>query len=471
MQYHANERSFENLQWAVDNGEFDTSDGSTICDYYRDFRWQYHSHGVQVSFVWLLGSSYGSSFYWDVYYVSHNFSYIFTGNQAPLNQAFDVGCHVVQHVTTTIFGVVNNVVGSVDEWTPHYSSAQALLPSTVSFPYSGYSPDWDVQLYRSNGRVFILSPIKPAEFFSLVGYDTREGVYINWADKGLAQFHSVCEPLVSKCVAGNAVSSIDAIDSHFGLISRADHIEFAVELSDVLGPLDLVKAAWLMAVRKDARSLKGLLDLLANAELTYKFGIAPNVDDAKEVAKNLRKLLRKMNDPTLFGPNTIYGKRTYILESNEIPGFTKTFVTCRSKIRVSSNADTLLPLILPPRSWGLLPSLSSAWNLIPYSFAVDWITRSGASLRILEDQTLLFMLNIDYSVHSLNISYPFSDEDETDYNFASVGSGSNSAGYRYYVRYVLGRRVPIIGPTILPIIGNLSVPDLGIVGALAYKRL
>lgn len=466
--WYLDSKGLDNLAMSVDQGDFAYEDGQKE-DFFSHCLVHSRPNGFRVVYVWTLSSrQYGTSnWYWDVVYCYHDFSYRLTKTQIPLNEDFSVS-NICTISARSVYSIIsNNVLGSPGVWQPHVTTAFATTP----FDRNWIESVDPVSLYDNtvSQTPYILSPYVRPTFFSFVGYDPVKGTYSDKAKLGFRKFSQVADDRFPACVSGCAVSSTDALDAHFEKLSAGDHIEAGLELGEILSPLDVVKAARLF-MRGDTRSVKEFLDILADAKLIYQFAIAPTVDDAIEVSENLKPFLERMKDPSLYGPHTLHGKQTYVLDDGEFGVFSKVVVSCRSKLRVASNADTLLPYIIPPRSWGLLPSFSSMWNLIPLSFVIDWATRTGSGLEAAENQALLMLMNHEYSVHSVTMHYAFTQEDQEAHNFTAEQGLATESGYSSYKRFVL-REPPVLGPTILPILGKTGVPDWGTAGALAYRIL
>lgn len=465
LTFFLDEQGLRNIRDNVNSGVYDYISWNFV-DYYHDFYYTMYKGSIVLAYAWTIGSWAGSKMWWDSYLMYKQISFTHNRPIVPIATGFPVSDLASAVCTSYYHQLISNAV-SPDGLDVIEDVRSTCIPNT-NWPFSGLSV---LAPSVISLPVYLLSPVGEVEFFDLVGYDLPHAVYVeNSGRSTITDFHHICEEKFPRCVAGNAISSIDAINGHFGTLSSSDNIEAAVELGDILSPIDVGKAVYQLLKRRNV-SIARLLDILTDAKLTYSFGLAPTIDDAIEVAHNLKTFRNKMRDKHLYGPNTLYGSRRYVLDNYEFGPFNKVTVVCRSKIRVKSNADTLLPYILPPRSLGLLPSLSSAWNLLPFSFVADWLTRTGSSLSLLEDQTILMMLNVQYSVHSITIHYNFSDDDEEAYHFSVTDGGVSSAGYKYYARYVLNRTYPSIGPTLLPIIGDVGIPDFGTAGALLYKRI
>lgn len=469
IQYFLDDVSLDNIKSHVESGVFDSTSGN-VQDVFSHFTFRFLKDGIDLAYVWTLGSFDWPSMKWDVYYVYNRLRFITFTYNAAVEEPFLASDICDANLQRIIRDPIQNQVFS--NWEDARSLALTNFPFSISWVDNhGTSIINSVNIDDSESMpVFVPASITEGKIFDFVGFSPLSNSYYSGGKKSLQTFSTVMENKFPRCVAGNAVSSIDAVNSHFGQLSKADHIEAIVELREILAPLNLFKAA-VALVHRGGGGLKGLVDLLADAKLTYSFAISPTFNDAVEVSRNLRKFIRKLNDSRLFGTHTIYGKKTYRVQDDSFLPFRDVRVVCRSKIRVGTNADTILPYILPARGLGLLPSFSSAWNLIPLSFVADWLTRTGSSLSLLEDQAVLLMLNLEYSVHSISIIYDFDGEDMEDNGFHVEGASEDPAGYKYYVRYVLPRTIPFAGPTVLPLIGNIGIPDYGTAGALLYKFL
>jgi hypothetical protein len=143
-------------------------------------------------------------------------------------------------------------------------------------------------------------------------------------------------------------------------------------------------------------------------------------------------------------------------------------VEARSKVVARIHPDSLLAAVLPLKSFGVLPTLSAIWDLIPWSFLIDWATDNGSRLDAVDTSAIFLSLDIAYCVHSLTFIYEFNEDDQYLNNF-TVPQGS-SAGYKLYERFST-REPPILTPTRLPVFNEPGIPNFGTAGALAWQNL
>jgi hypothetical protein len=116
---------------------------------------------------------------------------------------------------------------------------------------------------------------------------------------------------------------------------------------------------------------------------------------------------------------------------------------------------------------GLLPKASNLWDLLPFTFVVNWFTGVGEAIRRAE--YAMFLATIPaYYVHSYTLSSPLSD-DELDLLKMS-SSISEPACLRVYVRDVT-KRPPFPRDTRLGFGLPSGIPSLGSLGSLLYQLI
>lgn len=137
---------------------------------------------------------------------------------------------------------------------------------------------------------------------------------------------------------------------------------------------DQIEGTWDNGITNIAEIAKMLRDLKhgkisiprswQDAWLKYRYVISTGILDAQEAAKGLAKSQIK-KALAAYLPVAYYGTSTMSVEGVD--------VVCRVRIIVQSTARTALSKAYDQLlNWGLIPDLYLLWDLVPYSFVVDW---------------------------------------------------------------------------------------------------
>jgi hypothetical protein len=342
-----------------------------------------------------------------------------------------------------------------------------------SFP--ALDSDWSGMTGYYSGsasRRVVLATEPAANLDDLLGYDRFAGRYVYGGDDSFLRFRSWADRAVTEAIPALALSYASAMDSHFTAF-ESNHIEALMELSEILAPIELGAMAAVLPryVSRKGVLLVGILDLLCNAYLVWKFGLAPTIDDADDVARNAGSFRTRVLSGEVFKANTISGKEIVVVEEDNSMGIPPCVVTLRSKVRTKYHPDSLMTAAFTADSVGLLPRLSTLWDLVPWSFLVDWFTPVGEYLQIVDSQAKILALDMTYCVHSISVKRYFTDGELTSYGVSSVPvNGHSGCGYHKYLR-IVSTTPPVFGPTRLPVTNQPGVPDWGIAGSLAWLKL
>lgn len=154
-----------------------------------------------------------------------------------------------------------------------------------------------------------------------------------------------------------AVESIAYIDSNT--------LENAVGWKDVASILPPAKA--LLAPLKPKN--------LASLYLWYKYSFVPNMHDFPELVKGIKTAYSDGNDKKGYKTkyNTIWARQSCHY------GQVETRSNCRVRLR-NQSYTSLQSLYGDLRGLGLAPTADNLWDLIPFSFVIDWFLPVGKSL-------------------------------------------------------------------------------------------
>jgi hypothetical protein len=251
---------------------------------------------------------------------------------------------------------------------------------------------------------------------------------------------------------------------------EANHLENLSQLGSIRTMIEPVKGFTTLAsaiVRKDVRgTVLGLFDLLTDFQLVYAYGIAPSISDAQEISERADELNRTyITREQLFTERTMNGKFTWDIPDDVIPPYDGCKLITRSKVRMKFNQNSILASLMPIKAFGLLPTLSNMWDLIPFSFVADWFTGIGDKLGAADDALTMLAYDVRYSVNSMKVHWPICNE-LLDRNAVVP---SDDPEFTFYVRSVMAG-VPTLTYTDLDFIGGeVSFPDWKTVASLVYK--
>lgn len=171
-------------------------------------------------------------------------------------------------------------------------------------------------------------------------------------------------------------------------INRINMLEF---LSDFRHPTRLIPKL---------RNLSKLKDL-ANLHLTVKYGVLPTIDDLKSIWEAFRR----------YKP--YYDKNGFVTVTHcRVLNQELDILQCRSeqriKLAIDKEDNEFQALLESMNSLGTLPKLSNLWDLVPYSFVIDWFIGVGNLLERIDTRRELARLNIRYVTMSRKDTMEFS---------------------------------------------------------------
>lgn len=260
------------------------------------------------------------------------------------------------------------------------------------------------------------------------------------------EFRSFYEEYVYDLHASTFFSAKDAVDQHLAVL-EANHLETLSEMKDLLSVVEGISS--LMGLVRNLKrgklpkfpnrrpKVREVLNLLTNAELLYRFGIAPTVSDGQELADVVKSGEFVNHFESVYGEHTVNGKFIFPFPAGTTP-FDGAYLVSRSKVRVHVGQSTVVSLLLGANAVGVLPTLSRLWDLVPFSFVVDWVLNLGGRLENIDSQVLMLALDTKYFVNSFEVVVPISGIHLRTHGFESTGSETSSEypTMRWYTRTV-----------------------------------
>lgn len=398
-------------------------------------------------------------------------SYTFTKKRGLAESKFRVRLH--------FFLEFREVWGSVDDtvWNPIHPDVVQFKDLSSVEPL-GYTDEDGISHSQSVGDGMQISLISRAQFLT---QPLRQGVetepfFYSYRRQGtpyLNELHSKLKREVEGRLKyfrpSSFMSSADALDKQMtafsgNLLQNLQHIKDIASLfPDPAGFERLIAKA----IKGDPSAIKEALDLITEYILRYRFEIAPLIRDVDK----LRKLdIRLVEQASKVQELTGYGQFKYVFTDDENFMFDgRLELVTRSKIRFISDPSTLMGQMLLANSIGLLPTFARIWNLLPFSFVVDWFTNMSKRLHLVDDQVLWLALRVVFATHSYKVSYYPSDSVLAAYNLQQTDIG-DQFGVSMYVREFT-RITPRLVDSPYDFLRVTKGPDPVTVGSLLWQLL
>lgn len=160
-------------------------------------------------------------------------------------------------------------------------------------------------------------------------------------------------------------------------------------LRDLRHPTDMIPKLLKLRDLKDLHKLK----TYADSYLSVKYGVLPTISDLKDIlaAFNRAKPYIDRN-----GFETYSQGYTETVQSQDM-----TFTLCQHvKLGIAKEDEALEDLIGRLESIGVFPTFKNIWDLIPFTFVLDWFADVGSFLERVDTNLRLLRLNIKYATLS-----------------------------------------------------------------------
>lgn len=202
------------------------------------------------------------------------------------------------------------------------------------------------------------------------GLTQRHSISVDAAQSYCSKATETCVPLYkhsqAQAARSKACSDVTALESNW-----------LENLSQVKGTLDVVKPLLQGYHAIRAGNIAEAGRALASAYLAYKYIIAPGISDYQDVTKHGANTFRlattkRFSDERRRGRVVQYN----VPVSSYLAQLTW---TCTYHLRLKADAFSTIWGAL--EKFGLDPSSGQVWDLIPFSFVVDWFYRMGDALR------------------------------------------------------------------------------------------
>lgn len=243
--------------------------------------------------------------------------------------------------------------------------------------------------------------------------------------------------------------------------TQTNYLEVVAEAGQLLalvpGIVDLFKTARDAYNVSRLEKLAKIGDILANFQLLYQFGFKPtvqNVEDLSNIAAKTAPLLQQLQ-----APQTVKGKVT--IKFDHVLG-PMTLVT-RTSARVNGLSDDFIAKVMGLDSLGLVPLTSNLWDVVPWSWFIDYFTGLAQKLNVIDGFILGTLRGVQYCVHSYTLY------DQANEELLSSGINPGEVEFQYYFREV-SRYYPAIFDGAYDFTSGRGA-DLGIAASILWQLL
>jgi hypothetical protein len=211
-------------------------------------------------------------------------------------------------------------------------------------------------------------------------------------------------------------------------------------------------------------TLKSIFDLATSTKLSADFTWRPYLD---LLTNYLPIVLTSIQSLGIRNSERAIGYGSFRFQIINHLGRKAVNLRTRTKLVMDTRGNSLLSSITQVDALGLLPKASNLWDLLPFTFVVNWFTSVGQSIRRAEYSLLLATIPA-YYVHTYTLTSPLTDE-ELDLLKASNASSEDPV-LRVYIRDVtLCTPYPRNDPFGFGL--PTQLPSLGTVGSLLYQLI
>jgi hypothetical protein len=164
---------------------------------------------------------------------------------------------------------------------------------------------------------------------------------------------------------------------------NANQVNMVAFLRDLRNPKDMIPKLRNLAKLKD----------YASSYLATKYGLLPTIDDIKSIVEAFQRAKPYIDRN---------GLRTYnaVSSQNKQVGSITYELIQRIKIAIENEDSEFAALAQKIESMGFALTLQNVWDLIPYSFVIDWFVNVGDLLERSDARMRLMRLNVRYSTMS-----------------------------------------------------------------------
>lgn len=307
------------------------------------------------------------------------------------------------------FQLLELVPGTGDSVVLKYTSRYATMPT---YPTKAYMPSnwWDFPPTVRDLRD-LYSSIGKGESAASSSSVNRTNYRIS--PTGVFSINEAMTKIDMRVANLREGDSFPISEMHYGVLAmdaaqkvnanKTNMLEF---LRDIRNPKELIpKLATLRGLLSSRK--RSLLKDMSDDYLAVKFGVLPTISDLQNIvaAFRRRKPFLDRNGFQVYtarhDDSALVDNISYTLEQHV-------------KLAIDQEDNEFQLLLEKLDSFGTLPTLERLWDLIPYSFLIDWFVDVGGLLERVDTRLRLLMFNIRYVTMSRKETTLVDDQPSVD---------------------------------------------------------
>jgi len=303
----------------------------------------------------------------------------------------------------------------------------------------------------------------------VAGEEVRINVTVNdllssrFLDKFRVDVEAKMYDITSSCIF-SAADAFKSIEGSLGVNVLQD----LQKIPSIVSALPQIKEGLDVLGKISRRDLSGstfreILDLATSTKLQGDFQWRPFLGLFTDYLPRMLSTIRTIGLPS--GRVVGYGSRSFRLHN--VVGRAEVNLLTRTKIVMDSSSSGLLSASLGLDALGLLPKVSNLWDLIPFTFVVNWFSGIGEAMRRAEYSTIMASIPA-YFVHSYLVTSPLTPFELEKLSLSS--SSASPASMRLYFRDLTSYN-PYVRDNGLGLGMPASLPPIGTLGSLLYQLI
>jgi len=292
-------------------------------------------------------------------------------------------------------------------WTVSYDLIDYTASHVIPFGYPWASYDGEIIDPPAECSVphIVRGPGPTVDSVDYRDLFSRDNVkYGNYLDL-LHYFSAEVSDVHGKMLPSAAISANDCLKQ---FTSELNPFESVPQLKDAFAGIQDVStffAGIKSLSRGDPNGAREVIDALASGWLFYTYGAKPNLSDAEEAKRVGEDMFNRLGELGDQLPGHLYGEFFFRppWSLKGVPG--ELTVKVRSKMVLNRSQAVVLAWALALDEVGLLPNLTRGYDLIRFSFVLDWFTSLGDRLSDIDKMSLRFAVDVSYYVHSFYYVY------------------------------------------------------------------